>query len=39
MLVSLRVHRAVPQLERRSQRFDVLPVVRAQAEAGVGKLI
>ncbi len=39
MLVALRVHRAVPQLERLSKRSDALPVVRAQAEAGIGKLI
>ena len=39
MLVSLRVHRAVPQLERLAKRPDALPVVRAQAEAGIGKLI
>ena len=39
MLVALRVHRAVPQLERLSKRPDALPVVRAQAEAGIGKLI
>ena len=39
MLVTLRVHRAVPQLERLSKRPDALPVVRAQAEAGIGKLI
>ena len=39
LLVSLRVRRAVPQLERLAQRPDALPVVRAQAEAGIGKLI
>ena len=39
LLVSLRVHRAVPQLERLAKRPDALPVVRAQAEAGIGKLI
>jgi hypothetical protein len=39
MVVSLRVRRAVPQLERLSKRPDALPVVRAQAEAGIGKLI
>ena len=39
MVVSLRVHRAVPQLERLSKRPDALPVVRAQAEAGIGRLI
>ena len=39
MVVSLRVHRAVPQLERLAKRPDALPVVRAQAEAGIGKLI
>ncbi|MET4075906.1 HEAT repeat domain-containing protein [Hymenobacter sp. UYCo722] len=39
MVVSLRVHRAVPQLQRLSKRPDALPVVRAQAEAGIGKLI
>lgn len=39
MLVTLRVQRAVPQLERLSKRPDALPVVRAQAEAGIGKLI
>ncbi|HEX8658030.1 MAG TPA: zf-HC2 domain-containing protein [Hymenobacter sp.] len=39
MVVSLRVRRAVPQLERLARRPDALPVVRAQAEAGIGKLI
>ncbi|GAA4040751.1 hypothetical protein GCM10022409_28410 [Hymenobacter glaciei] len=39
MVVSLRVHRAVPQLQRLAKRPDALPVVRAQAEAGIGKLI
>jgi len=39
MVVSLRVHRAVPQLERLAKKPDALPVVRAQAEAGIGKLI
>ncbi|WP_052732525.1 zf-HC2 domain-containing protein [Hymenobacter terrenus] len=39
MVVSLRVRRAVPQLERLAKRPDALPVVRAQAEAGIGKLI
>lgn len=39
LLVALRVPRAVPQLERLAQRPDALPVVRAQAEAGIGKLI
>ena len=39
MVVSLRVHRAVPQLQRLAKRSDALPVVRAQAEAGIGKLI
>ena len=39
LLVTLRVPRAVPQLERLAQRPDALPVVRAQAEAGIGKLI
>ncbi|MDO7853545.1 zf-HC2 domain-containing protein [Hymenobacter convexus] len=39
MVVSLRVRRAVPQLEKLSKRADALPVVRAQAEAGIGKLI
>jgi len=39
MVVSMRVRRAVPQLERLSKRDDALPVVRAQAEAGIGKLI
>jgi hypothetical protein len=39
MVVSLRVHRAVPQLQRLAKRADALPVVRAQAEAGIGKLI
>ena len=39
MVVSLRVRRAVPQLERLAKRADALPVVRAQAEAGIGKLI
>ena len=39
MLVTMRLHRAVPQLKRLAKRPDALPVVRAQAEAGVGKLI
>ena len=39
MMVSLRVRQAVPQLQRLSKRPDALPVVRAQAEAGIGKLI
>ncbi len=39
IVVSLRVHRAVPQLQRLAKRSDALPVVRAQAEAGIGKLI
>ncbi|MCC3151632.1 HEAT repeat domain-containing protein [Hymenobacter sp. BT770] len=39
MVVSMRVRRAVPQLERLAKRPDALPVVRAQAEAGIGKLI
>lgn len=39
MVVSLRVHRAVPQLQRLAKKADALPVVRAQAEAGIGKLI
>ena len=39
MLVTMRLHRAVPQLERLAKRPDALPVVRAQAEAGIGKLI
>ncbi|MDB5236122.1 MAG: hypothetical protein JWR44_3115 [Hymenobacter sp.] len=39
MVVAMRVRRAVPQLERLSKRRDALPVVRAQAEAGIGKLI
>ena len=39
MVVSMRVHRAVPQLQRLAKRPDALPVVRAQAEAGIGKLI
>ncbi|GAB3578820.1 HEAT repeat domain-containing protein [Hymenobacter daeguensis] len=39
MVVSLRVHRAVPQLQRLAKKPDALPVVRAQAEAGIGKLI
>ncbi len=39
MVVSMRVRRAVPQLERLAKRADALPVVRAQAEAGIGKLI
>jgi anti-sigma factor RsiW len=39
MVVSLRVRRAVPQLQRLAKRPDALPVVRAQAEAGIGKLI
>ncbi|MBF9143702.1 HEAT repeat domain-containing protein [Hymenobacter properus] len=39
MVVSMRVRRAVPQLEKLSKRPDALPVVRAQATAGIGKLI
>jgi hypothetical protein len=39
MVVSMQVRRAVPQLEKLSKRSDALPVVRAQAEAGIGKLI
>lgn len=39
MVVAMRVRRAVPQLERLAKRPDALPVVRAQAEAGIGKLI
>jgi anti-sigma factor RsiW len=39
MVVSLRVRRAVPQLQRLAKRPDALPVVRTQAEAGIGKLI
>jgi hypothetical protein len=39
MVVSLRVHRALPQLQRLAKKADALPVVRAQAEAGIGKLI
>ncbi|UOQ97329.1 HEAT repeat domain-containing protein [Hymenobacter sp. 5317J-9] len=39
MVVAMRVRRAVPQLEKLSKRPDALPVVRAQAEAGIGKLI
>jgi anti-sigma factor RsiW len=39
MVVAMRVRRAVPQLEKLSKRADALPVVRAQAEAGIGKLI
>ncbi|MFD2718120.1 HEAT repeat domain-containing protein [Hymenobacter monticola] len=39
MVVSMQVRRAVPQLEKLSKRPDALPVVRAQAEAGIGKLI
>ena len=39
IVVSLRVHRAVPQLQRLAKKADALPVVRAQAEAGIGKLI
>lgn len=39
MLVTLRIHRAVPQLQRLAKKPDALPVVRAQAEAGIGKLI
>ncbi|WP_201983474.1 zf-HC2 domain-containing protein [Hymenobacter rubidus] len=39
MVVSMHVRRAVPQLEKLSKRPDALPVVRAQAEAGIGKLI
>ena len=39
MVVSLRVHRAGPQLQRLAKKADALPVVRAQAEAGIGKLI
>ncbi|MBJ6110712.1 HEAT repeat domain-containing protein [Hymenobacter sp. BT523] len=39
MVVAMHVRRAVPQLEKLSKRPDALPVVRAQAEAGIGKLI
>ena len=39
MVVAMRVRRALPQLERLAKRPDALPVVRAQAEAGIGKLI
>ncbi|MDO7846436.1 HEAT repeat domain-containing protein [Hymenobacter sp. M29] len=39
MVVSMQVRRAVPQLEKLAKRPDALPVVRAQAEAGIGKLI
>ena len=39
MVVAMRVRRAVPQLQRLAKRPDALPVVRAQAEAGIGKLI
>ncbi|MBC6990599.1 HEAT repeat domain-containing protein [Hymenobacter sp. BT491] len=39
MLVELNERRAVPQLERLAKRRDALPVVRKQAEAGIGILI
>ena len=39
LLVALRDQRAVPSLERLARRRDALPVVRKQAEAGLGKLI
>ena len=39
MVVAMHVRRAVPQLQRLAKRPDALPVVRAQAEAGIGKLI
>ena len=39
MLVTLRVHRAVPQFERLAKCPDALPVVRAQAEESIGKLL
>ena len=39
LLVALRDPRAVPSLERLARRRDALPVVRKQAEAGLGKLI
>ncbi|OUJ76214.1 HEAT repeat domain-containing protein [Hymenobacter crusticola] len=39
LLVELRTPEAVPQLERLAQRRDALPVVRQQAEQGIGLLI
>ena len=39
LLVALRDPRAVPSLQRLARRRDALPVVREQAEAGLGKLI
>jgi hypothetical protein len=39
LLVTLRERRAVPELERLSQRRDALPIVRQQAESGLGQLI
>ncbi|QIL77081.1 HEAT repeat domain-containing protein [Hymenobacter sp. HDW8] len=39
LLVALRERRAVPELERLSQRRDALPIVRQQAESGLGQLI
>jgi anti-sigma factor RsiW len=39
LLVRLRETRAVPHLQRLAQRPDALPVVRQQAESGVGLLI
>ncbi|QDA60987.1 HEAT repeat domain-containing protein [Hymenobacter jejuensis] len=39
ILVELNERRAVPQLERLAKRRDALPVVRKQAEAGIGILI
>jgi HEAT repeat protein len=39
MLVELHERRAVPQLERLAKQRDALPVVRKQAEAGIGVLI
>jgi hypothetical protein len=39
LLVDMREQRAVPELERLSQRRDALPIVRQQAESGLGLLI
>lgn len=39
LLVAMREPRAVPELERLSQQPDALPIVRQQAESGLGLLI
>ncbi|MCR5889784.1 HEAT repeat domain-containing protein [Hymenobacter sp. J193] len=39
LMVALRDPRAVPPLQRLARRKDALPVVRDQAQAGLGKLI